>query len=308
VQFFSSRAIHCEECSQRQQGAKKQYLHSVIAPVMVAPEHDYVVSLEPEFITPQDGAEKQDCEQAAVQRWTHRNAWRFAPHSVTILADDLHSRQPTCAMLLRHNLNFIMVCKPESHPFVSEQLDELSRLNALTQCVVKAWNGRYREVWTYRFVNDVLLRNSADALALNWCELTITRVDTQAVLYHNTFITNHRITDQNVAALVRSGRARWKTENENHNTFKNHGYHLEHNFGHGKEHLANFLLALNLLAFLLHTALSLTETAYQLIRQTLGARKRFFNDICTLTQYMHFASWPELMAFMYYGLEIEGSP
>jgi hypothetical protein len=157
-------------------------------------------------------------------------------------------------------------------------------------------------------VNDVLLRNSDDALAVNWCELVITQSDTSAILYRNTFITNHVITNENVAAVVRSGRARWKTENENHNTLKNHGYHLDHNFGHGKQHLANFLLALNLLAFLLHTMLTLTETAYQRIRQTLGARKRFFNDIRTLTHYMYFASWSELMTFMYHGLEIEGAP
>ena len=311
VQFFSSKNIHCAECSQRQQGNKTiytQYTHSGIAPVLVAPEDDYVVSLEPEFITPQDGVEKQDCEQAAVHRWVKRNAQRFAPNSVTVLTDDLHSRQPTCALLLSHGFNFIMVCKPESHAFVYEQIDELSRLNAVTQCVDKHWNGRYREVWTYRFVNDVLLRNSADALAVNWCELTITRADTQEILYHNTFITNHRIDDENVPAIVRSGRTRWKTENENHNTLKNHGYHLEHNFGHGKQHLANFLLALNLLAFLLHTALSLTEAAYQRIRQALGARKRFFNDIRTLTYYMYFASWAELMTFMHNGLELEDSP
>ena len=311
VQFFSSTNIQCAECSQRQQGNKTtytQYTHSGIAPVMVAPEDDYVVSLEPEFITPQDGVEKQDCEQAAVHRWVKRNAQRFAAHSVTVLTDDLHSRQPTCALLLSHGLNFIMVCKPESHPFMYEQIDELSRLNTVTQCVDKHWTGRYRELWTYRFVNDVLLRNSADALAVNWCELVITRADTPEILYRNSFVTNHRIDDKNVAAIVSSGRARWKTENENHNTLKNHGYHLEHNFGHGKQHLANFLLALNLLAFLLHTALALTETAYQRIRQTLVARKRFFNDIRTLTHYMHFASWVELMTFMYHGLEIEGSP
>ena len=33
-----------------------------------------VVCLEPEFITPQDGHEKQDCEQQAIKRWVKRNA------------------------------------------------------------------------------------------------------------------------------------------------------------------------------------------------------------------------------------------
>jgi len=32
-----------------------------------------VISLDPEFITPQDGYEKQDCEVAAAKRWLHRH-------------------------------------------------------------------------------------------------------------------------------------------------------------------------------------------------------------------------------------------
>jgi hypothetical protein len=52
-----------------------------------------------------------------------------------------------------------------------------------------------------------------------------------------------------VAAIVRDGRARWKVDNENHNVLKTKGYPLEHNFGHGKQHLASLRLSLNLLAF-----------------------------------------------------------
>jgi len=308
VQYFASEAIHCDNCTHQQKGDKTLYTHHVIAPVLVAPGHDYVITLEPEFLTPQDGADKQDSDQAAAQRWTKRNAQRFAPDSVTILTDDLHSHQPFCEWLRTYHLNFILVCLPGSHAFLYEQIAELSKLNAVSESVINRWNGRYREYWTYRFVNDVLLRNSADAMAVNWCELIITRADTQETCYHNSFITNHRITGQNVASIVSSGRARWKTENENHNTLKNQGYHFEHNFGHGKEHLAAFLLALNLLAFLLHTALSLTDATYQRIRQALGARKTFFGDIRTLTRYMCFDSWSALLAFMFRGLELDGSP
>ena len=38
----------------------------------MAPGHDYVISLEAEFITPQGGADKQDSEAAAAHHWTAR--------------------------------------------------------------------------------------------------------------------------------------------------------------------------------------------------------------------------------------------
>ncbi len=34
-----------------------------------------------------------------------------------------------------------------------------------------------------------------------------------------------------------------------HHVLKNGGYHLEHNFGHGQQHLASLLVCFNLLAF-----------------------------------------------------------
>ena len=118
VQYFASDAIHCDQCTRHQHGKKTRYSHSVIAPVLVAPGHDYVISLEPEFITPQDGADKQDSETAAAQRWTARQCGRFAPWRVTILADDLHCHEPFCLGLLQRQYNYILVCKPQSHAFV----------------------------------------------------------------------------------------------------------------------------------------------------------------------------------------------
>ena len=72
---------------------------------------------------------------------------------------------------------------------------------------------------------------------------------------------------------LHAGRSRWKIENENNNTLKTKGYHLEHNFGHGKKGLANLLASMNLLAFLFHTVLDLTCELYGKIRAKLGARR-----------------------------------
>lgn len=128
TRYFSSKQIHCENCTQRQQGQETVFSHSVIAPVLVAPGSAQVFCLEPEFIVPQDGAEKQDCEQNAIKRWVRRNASHFVAEKVTLLADDLHSKQPTCELCLAHNLNFIFVCLPQSHPTLYEELELLASL------------------------------------------------------------------------------------------------------------------------------------------------------------------------------------
>jgi hypothetical protein len=45
----------------------------VLATVLVAPGKEHVITLDPEFIRPQHGHDKQDCEQQAIKRWVKRN-------------------------------------------------------------------------------------------------------------------------------------------------------------------------------------------------------------------------------------------
>ena len=69
------------------------------------------------------------------------------------------------------------------------------------------------------------------------------------VLYRNSWITDWPIDEGNVQSMAASGRARWKIQNENNNTLKTKGYHLEHNFGHGKKHLSSLLATTNILVY-----------------------------------------------------------
>jgi hypothetical protein len=107
----------------------------------------------------------------------------------------------------------------------------------ISQLIKKTWTGKRHEIYTYRYVNDVPIRDGEKALHVNWCELSINLTDGTRV-YHNSFITDHRLDDKSVIAVVKAGRTRWKIENENNNTLKTKGYHFEHNFGHGKQYLA----------------------------------------------------------------------
>ena len=70
-------------------------------------------------------------------------------------------------------------------------------------------------------------------------------------IYHNTWITDILITQENAYKIARGGRTRWHIENETFNTLKNQDYHFEHNFGHGDENLSTVFATLMMLAFLI---------------------------------------------------------
>jgi hypothetical protein len=68
VCYHSSETIFCEKCSHQQhKNGSVTHTHSAITPVIVAPGNKHVITLPPEFITPQDGHNKQDSEQAAIR-------------------------------------------------------------------------------------------------------------------------------------------------------------------------------------------------------------------------------------------------
>lgn len=150
-------------------------------------------------------------------------------------------------------------------------------------------------------------RSADDAVQVNWCELTST-TENGRVLYRNAFATSHAVRADNVAEVVAAGRARWKIENENNNVLKTKGYHFEHNYGHGKKHLASLLATLIILAYLMHTVLQWCDGQYRLLRERLSARQRFFNDLRTLSCYLRFESWDAMLAFMIQALDQPFTP
>ncbi len=304
TEYFSSSQIHCPQCSRRTlKSGETHYFHSVVTPVIVAPGQARVIPLVPEFIGPQDGHDKQDCENAAAKRWLSQHGQRFSALNATVLGDDLYCRQPLCQQLLEQQFNFILVCRPESHPTLYEHLEGID----LPTVTTKRWTGKVEETYTYRYLNGVPIRDSDDALPVNWCEITVSRPDGK-VTYKNSFATTHTLSDENVADIVLAGRTRWKVENENNNTLKTKGYNLEHNFGHGKQHLSSFLATLNILSLLFHTLLELLDLKYKLLRAHLPTRKTFFDDLRALTRYLFFASWDHLLTFMLDGLELDIPP
>ena len=189
--------------------------------------------------------------------------------------------------------DFLLTCRQPSHKTLYEHLDGI-RLPSRRRT---AGRGAKRRVHRCRWINDLPIRDGDDALRVNWLEITSAKPD-GTVTYRGAFVTSLHVDRDNVVELADCARARWKIENETFNVLKQHGYHLEHNFGHGKHTLAAVLVVLNLLAFALHTTCELAETLWQQARQRLGTRARLFEHLRTVTEYQVFPSWTTPMTLL----------
>src|SRR5271156_5545399 len=115
TEYPRSTKLHCACCSTRKRsGGTTEYFHALVAATLVAPGHRRVVPLEPEFVVPQDGHDKQDCESMAARRWLAAHGPSYARLDPVYLGDDLYSRQPICQAVQAAGGHFLFVCKPSS--------------------------------------------------------------------------------------------------------------------------------------------------------------------------------------------------
>ena len=297
TEYFCSQKIACPHCQTRKRSnGKTESYHSMLAATVVAPGHSKVVpltpvpGLDPGIIARQDGAEKQDCERNAVKRWHEKHGARLKPLRPVYLADDLFACQSVVEGLVASGDDFLFTCKETSHKALYDFIDgcEFERHE------VKVRKGKTHETHRYRFIEKVPLRDGEDAVLINWIGFKI--LDAKGVVkYRTAFVTSLPVTKANVAEIVACGRARWKIENESFNVLKNHGYELEHNFGHGEIHLAMTLAALNMLAFAWHTVLDLLEPPWRKARKAAEKRTSFFAYLVTLTTFVVFPAWSDLL-------------
>jgi len=291
TEYFCSQKLGCPQClTRRRANGKVESYHAMLAATLVAPGHAMALPLMPEFIAPQDGAEKQDCERNAARRWLAAHGGRAKALRPVYLGDDLFACQPIADAITAAGGDFLLTAKPASHKAL---YDFMQGAEFDEHAVTQKTNGK-RLTYRFRWFEGAPLRDAHDAVLVNWVGVTITDAKGH-VTYDNAFVTSLPITRDTVAEIVACARARWKIENESFNVLKSNGYHLEHNFGHGKQNLAMMFAAMNLLAFALHTICDALEQLWINARTAKRARTRFFEHIRTITAYLVFPNWTTLM-------------
>src|SRR2546421_651119 len=151
-----------------------------------------------------------------------------------------------------------------------------------------------RRYFEYRIASSVPL-TQAGTVCLNFVEVW-ERNKQGKVIYHNSWVTDFEVRRENAATIIGIGRSRWKIENEQFNVQKNHGYELEHNYGHGHQTLSMVFYLLNLLAFLAHQVLEYGDRLYQQCRAG-ESRRGLWNLLRAVFCYVAVESWEALLLY-----------
>jgi hypothetical protein len=149
--YFSSESIHCDQCSvARHKDGRMVYSHNVVLAAVVAPKMPHVIPLQPEFIRPQDGTDKQDCEQRAARRWLAEVAPRYSDLDITLLGDAMYATQSLIQEVLDAEMGYLFTAKEDSHKYLFEEIASLEKLGEVHSLQRTHWTGRKHQIWRYR--------------------------------------------------------------------------------------------------------------------------------------------------------------
>ena len=288
---FSSGKVCCEQCCKKEhRDGSVTYYHQMLGACIVHPEKSNVIPFCPETIQNGDGSEKNDCERNAAKRFID-NFRREHPHlKVIILADGIASNAPYIRVLDANEMKYLLGAKPGDHKFLFDLADTSEETKNYEILDDKGF------LHQFRYLNDVALNKSNPEVRVNFLEYMQTDPKGKEILF--SWVTNIRISQDNVFALMRGGRARWKIENETFNTLKNLGYNFEHNYGHGKKYLSTILCLLMLLAFLIDQVQGIACSLFEAARKRAGTYRSVWEYLRVFFQFLPIPSWEWLYQTM----------
>ena len=263
---YASSAVSCPECCQKTTRGKVCYYHQLLGAVVVHPDIKTVLPLMPEAITRRDGANKNDCERNAAKRLLLGLRADFPTRKFIVVEDGLASNGPHIELLQSLKLRYILGAKPGDHEALFDAVHQ-----GLVTGATREWEFTDEQgiEHGYRWANGLALNQSHPDLKVNYLEYWQIAKGKERIW---SWVTDLELRRETVKAVMRAGRARWRVENETFNTLKNQGYHLEHNYGHGQQHLATVFATLTMLAFLIDQVQELGCRVFQAARASCHAR------------------------------------
>ncbi|HSX80329.1 MAG TPA: transposase, partial [Candidatus Saccharimonadia bacterium] len=295
----SSTTMHGPSClAKHHRDGSTTSAHPMVGAALIHPDRREVIPLMPEPIVKQDGTEKNDCERNAAKRFMAKLR-QDHPHLQFIVTEDgLSSNAPHIETLHDYACHYILGVKEGDHAYLFEQVQVAEQEGRVTH-----YERRDRGagiVHQFRFMNDMPLNAARSDVRVNFIEYWEVSQDN---VQHFSWVTDFRVTKQNVYKLMRGGRARWKIENETCNTLKNQGYNFDHNYGHGEQHLSVVLAMLMMLAFLVDQTQQLCCALFQAVWAKLGSKRLLWERIRALFFDDALESMRQLLEALFYGLK-----
>lgn len=295
TQYFTSKKVHCKKCLKKVCKDGTHYSHQILQSAIVHPDKSFVVPFIPiEVSNEEENYDKQNCERKSFFKLLSSLKRSPLKLPLTILGDALFADQPIVIAIRNHNYNFILTSKPDDHKFMHEEFS----LITTKRYHYEYHDGKNLHVYSWSHQLPLTTKKKVHVNFVTYEMRKEKRPNEFEVVYKNSWITDHEISEKNVVDIVFAGRKRWRIENECFNSLKNQGYNLEHNYGHGEKFLSINFIMLTMLSFYMHQFLEYRDELFQTCRKKLGSKKHLWEKLRSYISLLVFNSFEWLLEFV----------
>ncbi len=262
VVSFSER--HCEHClTKTSKHGKVTYFHTVVEAKLVC-ANGFSLSLETEWIeNPTGDFKKQDYARKAFKRLAARLNQHFPRLPICLATDGLYPNQPFVDICRQYHWHVIVTVEDGNLPSVWKAVNQRQSSGSHETIEELFHQGTIEYARTYSWLSGLEYQGHR----LQWFDCQEVRHVPGESLEWSRFVSlsDLPVDAGTVAEMVRTGRLRWKIENEGFNTQKNLGYNLQHKYSRCSWKAGKNYYQCVQIAHLLNQLVELSEQAKRLL-------------------------------------------
>lgn len=310
--YFTSTQVQCDHCLKvKARDGLVHHRHGVLAAAVVHPDHPAGLPVAAEAIVRGDvphathagGAPqlksyatiKNDCELNAAKRLVPRLAREHRGTKFLVIGDALFANEPMVKLLRSQDMRFVLTLKDSRHAHAFKAL-----AGRPLRDVPRALGDDQAPSRLCRYAENVELNKSkGDICKVNVVEvLEYVAVGDTVKENRWTYATDLPVRSPAQAReIMRLGRSRWRIENAVFKTLKDDdGYHLEHNYGHGKRHLCTLMMLMMLVALLFDRICEYDCAAFRKAKTHWHALRSLWEGQRGVLRFMPVADWQDFYA------------
>lgn len=219
-----------EGCPYKTSNKGKVTYYQTVVEAKVVCSNGFSLSIATEFVTNQDGADKQDCEYNATIRIIEKLRKYFPRLPMLIVLDGLYAKDPIMQAITSNGWQFGIVWKDKTlynlQDNVGEQEDRIEQ-NSFDKMESITKNHYIESTYSYsnqpmKYKDNTLYYASVTEKSI---QLESEKSETETTYKYLISIPPDR---ENIMAITEANRLRWKIENEGFNVQKNNGFDLHH--------------------------------------------------------------------------------
>ena len=219
-----------EGCQKTEHKSGKTTWHVNVLEAKIICENGFSISIATQWQENQADYDKQDCELKAFVKIAEKIKKFFPQLPICILADGLYPNITVLFICKKNNWKFIITLKDGNLKSVQKQIDNIvnnKTFKGVRKEKIKTKNKILCD--EIMFINGIKYK----AHKINYLSCLETETNKKKGEIKETnfaYITDIKLSKENVYQISQFARWRWKIENEGFNVQKNNGYNLSHKY------------------------------------------------------------------------------